>query len=244
MRLTYWTRQAHRYLGLFIGLQFLLWTLGGLYFSWTRLEDIHGEHLLKPRRSVPAHASLASPSLALQQLAEREPVESIAGLGLIDILGQPTYQIHYLNREGIRRTCLADAVTGQLRPELSREEAVQLATAAFAPGGPVRAVEQLTAANVGQHHEYRGGPLPAWAISFEHPDSPMVYVAAEQGEVRTVRHQRWRLFDFLWMLHTMDYQGRDDFNNLVLRVFSVLGLVTLLSGFLLFALTSRLLRGR
>jgi hypothetical protein len=46
------------------------------------------------------------------------------------------------------------------------------------------------------------------------------------------------------MMHTMDYQGRDNFNNLVLRAFSVLGLVTVLSGFTLFALTSPVVRRR
>ena len=28
-----------------------------------------------------------------------------------------------------------------------------------------------------------------------------------------VRTGAWRLKDFFWMLHTMDYRGRDDFNN-------------------------------
>ena len=54
-----------------------------------------------------------------------------------------------------------------------------------------------------------------------------------------IRNDRWRAFDFLWMLHTMDYRGRADFNNRALRAFSVLGLVTVLSGFVLFVLTSR-----
>ena len=30
-------RKTHRYLGVFIGLQFLAWTVSGLYFSWTDL---------------------------------------------------------------------------------------------------------------------------------------------------------------------------------------------------------------
>ena len=33
------------------------------------------------------------------------------------------------------------------------------------------------------------------------------------------------------MTHTMDYQGRDNFNTIVLRAFSLLGLITVLSGF-------------
>jgi hypothetical protein len=44
------------------------------------------------------------------------------------------------------------------------------------------------------------------------------------------------------MSHTMDYQGRDDFNNLLLRIFSLFGLFTVLSGFLLWATSSPTLR--
>ncbi|MGB2404568.1 MAG: hypothetical protein ACPIA1_04445, partial [Flavobacteriaceae bacterium] len=53
-----------------------------------------------------------------------------------------------------------------------------------------------------------------------------------------VRHTQWRWFDFLWMTHTMDYQGRDNFNTLLLRAFSLLGLITVLSGFTLAFVTS------
>ena len=43
----YWIRKSHRYLGLFTGIQFLMWTIGGLYFSWTNLDDIHGDQFHK-----------------------------------------------------------------------------------------------------------------------------------------------------------------------------------------------------
>jgi hypothetical protein len=40
------------------------------------------------------------------------------------------------------------------------------------------------------------------------------------------------------MTHTMDYEGRDNFNTTVLRAFSLLGLITVLSGFLLWYISS------
>jgi uncharacterized iron-regulated membrane protein len=89
------------------------------------------------------------------------------------------------------------------------------------------------------HHEYRQSPLPAWAVTMEHPTETTVYVAAEQGMVTKFRNNKWRTFDFLWMLHTMDYQGRDNFGNILLRLFSVIGLVTILSGFALYFISSK-----
>ena len=44
MKLKFTIRKTHRYLGLFIGIQFILWTVGGLYFSWTDIDKIHGDH--------------------------------------------------------------------------------------------------------------------------------------------------------------------------------------------------------
>ena len=34
-------------MGLFLGIQFLFWTISGLYFSWTDLDEIHGDHFKK-----------------------------------------------------------------------------------------------------------------------------------------------------------------------------------------------------
>ena len=246
---TYRARRVHRYLGLVIGLQFLLWTLGGLYFSWTRLDAVHGDHLLRPPALLAGDVGLASPAIALTALRGREAVDSLVGVELVTVLGRPVYRLRYLARVDGRaatatRTQLVDAVTGELRPPVGQGEAVAIARAALAGTAGVRAVEYLTAENVGRHHEYRGQPLPAWAVSFDHPERATAYVPAEVGRVLRVRNDRWRTFDFLWMLHTMDFRGRDDINNAVLRAFSILGLVTVLSGFTLFALTSPVARRR
>jgi hypothetical protein len=44
------------------------------------------------------------------------------------------------------------------------------------------------------------------------------------------------------MLHIMDYETRDNFNSMLLQIVLALGLVTVLSGFVLFAVTSPRLR--
>ena len=95
---------------------------------------------------------------------------------------------------------------------------------------------------VDAHHEYRGRPLPAYEISYKTPQNLKAYVAIENGAFQTVRHRNWRWFDFLWMNHTMDYQGRDNFNTIILRAFSLLGLITVLSGFLLWYISSPTIR--
>ena len=239
---SYRARRIHRWLGLIIGIQFVLWTIGGLYFSWTDLDEIHGDHLMRPRAHVPASVALVSPAAVIEGIRSTTPVDSITGIELTSVLGRPTWRVSYLSVAGgraERRRQLADATTGALRGPLSREEAVTAAQAAYAGTAPMTSVEYLTAGNVGRHHEYRAQPLPAWAVHFGDDEGATAYVPAELGQVLRIRNDRWRVFDFLWMLHTMDYEGRDDFNNLLLRAFSVFGLLTVLSGFVLFVLTSR-----
>ena len=245
---TYRARKIHRWLGLVIGLPFLLWTAGGLYFSWTSLDAVHGDHLVRPQPQLPADVARASPRAAIDALRSRERVDSLAGVELASVLGRPAYQVSYYTTtadgRAVRRRQLADAATGALRPPLTRDEAVEAARAAYAGAAPVTAVAYLTPETVGSHHEYREQPLPAWAVRFGDREGATAYVPAELGQVLRIRNDRWRAYDFLWMLHTMDYRGRDDFNNLALRAFSLFGLTTVLSGFVLFAMTSRTVRAR
>lgn len=227
-------RKTHRYLGLFIGIQFLLWTMGGLYFSWSNLDAIHGDALKRPAAGLPVSLTLASPSVPLTALRQ-QGVAAVSGVQLIEVLGVPMYQITYPMTHGghsMSHTRLADAQTGALREALTQAEAVAVAQRTFAGTSEVVGVDYLTSTN--GHHEYRKKPLPAYAVTFREPAHATIYVAAQTGTVQSVRTDAWRVFDLLWMLHTMDYEGRDDMNNNLLRAFSVLGLLTISSGFLLF----------
>jgi hypothetical protein len=227
-------RKLHRYLGLVLGIQFLLWTTGGLYFSWSNMDEIHGDH---HRHLAPALSTnmLVSPTVVTERLRGRHPELVVSSLQLIDLLGQAVYQVVYQENAGHKspkRVQLALATTGQWRSSLSRSEAVALAKSRFHGTASIEKVEYLTSTDA--HHEYRESLLPAYAIHCNHPSRTTVYVAAKLGTVGKFRNEKWRIFDFLWMLHTTDYATRDNFSNLLLRAFSLLGLVTILSGFLLF----------
>lgn len=225
-------RKWHRYLGLVLGVQFLLWTLGGLYFSWSNLDEIHGDF---QRASIPSLRSdqiKSSPTEAIQKISELHPNSQIKDLRLIRILGSPLYQITYsVSPEESNEIKLIDATTGEERSPLSEQEAIDVAKEAFIGEPAVERVEYLT--EIGGHHEYRGGPLPAYAIRMNHPSKTTVYVSQELGTVQKFRNEKWRVFDFLWMLHVMDYEGRDNISNWLLRLFSIFGIVTILSGFAL-----------
>lgn len=218
-------RKAHRYLGLFLGIQFLMWTISGMYFSWTDIDEIHGDHFKKTEITQAGFTDLKGTS----GLDTGEPVKS---LELLEIAGEPYYWIN--------ESLLFHARTGDLKNGISKEEALGVAGRYMLPELKATRVDRID--SVGDHHEYRGKPLPAWQISYENDAALKAYVAIDNGAFQTVRHRNWRWFDFLWMTHTMDYEGRDDFNTTVLRAFSLLGFITVLSGFLLWYTSSPTVR--
>jgi len=238
-------RKTHLYLGLFIGIQFLGWTISGIYFSWNNIDNVHGDHLRINASFISPDVEVASPTEAIKNLKNTKSVDSLHSVLLINLLGKPAYQLAYFSGhvgEGMHHHlhyALADAATGQLRAPLNKEEAITVATAHIKVGASQHNVEYIEQAN--SHHEYRERPLPAWAISFTDPNCT-VYISAEMGTFQTIRHDQWRVFDFLWMFHTMDYAGRDNFNNWLLKILSIAGLFTVVSGFTLYIISSRTLR--
>jgi uncharacterized iron-regulated membrane protein len=225
-------RKSHRYLGLILGIQFLFWTLGGLYFSWTNIDEIRGDSLRRKEDNIDPKqlkASLADVLAGIQ-------ADSVVKVSTVSILGQAHYQL-FISTDSQRRILLADAQSGSIREPLSESEAVLVAKESLRSPSTVVKTERITSTN--GHHEYREKPLPAYAITFDQPASTTVYVSAELGSVQSFRNNQWRIFDFLWMLHVMDFESRDNINNWLLRAFSVFGLITLLSGFTLYFVTSR-----
>ncbi len=214
-------RKIHRYLGLFLGIQFLMWTISGLYFSWSNIDNIHGDQFKNMSPELGAYNNLID-------LDELEGNPSITSVELREINNQPYY---WVNKES-----LYSANTGFLKEAISKDDALSVAKKYMNQSLEVEDIQLIS--ETGKHHEYRERLLPAFVISYKEPQSIRAYVSLHDGRFQTVRHRDWRIFDFLWMTHTMDYEGRDNFNNIVLRAFSLLGLITVLSGFLLWYISS------
>ena len=92
-------------------------------------------------------------------------MDSLVSIQLIDILGEPHYQIRCVSaiHDTLRHTHdkglmnhLAHAVTGKLRAPLNQQEAVAVAARHFNGQPDVTGTEYLTATN--SHHEYREQP--------------------------------------------------------------------------------------
>src|SRR5688572_9928542 len=93
----YYLRKTHRYLGLFVGIQFFAWTISGLYFSWNDIDDVHGDPMRKAPHFLKTDLSLLSPAEAIKTLVTSTAVDSIHSVHLISLAGNPIYQIAYFS---------------------------------------------------------------------------------------------------------------------------------------------------
>lgn len=238
MKLRTW-RKIHRYLGVVIGIQLFFWTLSGVVFSWNSIQAVRGEDLIREHDPINLKSfEIIDCGMVLKNLPSEQRAERVL---LRTMLDRPVYEVSLAGSEQ-PAVAIFDAVSGKQLSPIDAETAQEIAKHDFAFDVAVNQVERVT--ETGSHSEYRGKELPAYRVEMNHPSGTSIYVSESRGVVTTRRNNQWRVFDFFWMLHTMDYQGRDNFNQWLLKTVSVFGLVTVVSGFGLWAKTSPIFRRR
>lgn len=118
---------------------------------------------------------------------------------------------------------------GNLIKPLTKEEAIKI-TAQKTTLNPLEA-NLITELYPGA--EYRGS-LPVYKVKTDTKDDINVYVGYMTGDIGSIRSDSWRIWDLMWSLHIMDYRERDNINNILLQILSILALVTSISGITLF----------
>jgi uncharacterized iron-regulated membrane protein len=218
-------RKLHKWLGLIVVLQLLMWTVSGTMFAWLDHHEVSAEHTVRE-----LELAVLAPSFA--------PVEPTSWAGdsnagdilevrLASLLDQWVWRV-----ETTQGVTLRSATTGgplQLTENMIRT----LATRHYNGSGEVASIVFHPSSTM----ETRNSAA-TWEARFDDEQETTFYFAADDGHLVETRNSTWRLFDFFWMLHTMDYRGRDNFNNpLVITVgfaalwLAVSGLILLFSSF-------------
>jgi len=84
--------------------------------------------------------------------------------------------------------------------------------------------------------EFRGRTLPLYKIEAlnEEGEKINVYLDPYSEKIVAIRSNQWRIWDFMWGIHIMDWNERDNIDNAFLKIFSILALLSALSGIYLF----------
>lgn len=222
------SRKLHKWLGLFVGIQALLWMASGLYMTAISIDIIHGDHLAHAPSAPLAFEGALADAAALAQA-----FPALTRLRLRQAGARAVYEVAHPDG-----TAYLDAMTGKPVAPLSRAQVGALARAVYQGDGALASLALLPVTP----SELGGRPAPLWRADFDDLTGTSLYFAPVTGDLLGKRHDLWRAFDWLWMLHIMDYDTRENINNLLLRVASALGLLFALSGGWLLFYTLRVRR--
>ncbi|QTD57831.1 PepSY domain-containing protein [Parasphingorhabdus cellanae] len=204
----------HVWLGWLIGVPIILWTASGLLMVAQPIENVRGNHL----RSEPVGLD---PILPVAPVLEGRETKSLT---LQQNAKGPFWVIAYADG-GKRR---ADPTTGKLLPPIAAPDASALAIAARSDDAAIRSVQRFSA---DQSPSDLRRNRPSWQVIFE--DEARFYIDADTGELLAVRTQFWRAFDFMWGLHIMDLQTREDTSHPILIGSAAIALLGSILGFVM-----------
>jgi hypothetical protein len=214
-------RRWHVWLGWVVGLPILMWVVTGLVMVAKPIEEVRGEGLL----AGPAPLRLNGP--AIPPVISGVPLKSLKlegrAAGPRWVIGLP---------DGTSR--LADPSTGALLPPPSAPGAVAEVMARYTGDAKVRFVARTDPDR--PPGDFRR-PTAAWQVVMD--DGTHFYVDAGSGEVVARRTGWWRFYDFMWGLHIMDPQTREDTHNPWVIGFGVASLVMSVLALVLLPMTNR-----
>lgn len=214
MRLQRKLRRWHRWLAIVTAVQLLAWTLSGIYFAFIDIDFVRGaQHREAP---LPTAIDLSSANWVASEATEvlirhRLPQEVVVG-----VVGIDETRWYRPNGEAL--------------PALTEVEALKLAGIKT----DLRADQAVLIRDAVTGSEYRGRALPLWQVFNEDNPDTVAYIDPKSGAVVAIRNTAWRWWDFLWSLHIMDYDDRDTIGTLLLKLFSVLALLTAVGGIAVF----------
>lgn len=215
---------VHFWLSLLVGLQVLVWTFSGLFMSAAPIERVRSEHrLINPPTVDLARYGAALPAQTVLE-STGQPVSRLS----LEIVGG---QAVYVAETAAGAWMMFDARTGARLSPIDADFARRIAGAAIRGAAPERTDWIADSPPI----EYRGD-LPVWRVAFDDAENLAVYVSPDTGRIIARRSDLWRVYDFLWALHIMDYESRENFNHAPLIVFASASVAMSIAGLVLLIL--------
>ena len=139
-------------------------------------------------------------------------------------LDKPVYEVEWTNKS----IDLFDSASGEKLSPIDEATARQVAKKYYLGSETIKTMTLVRE----KVSEYRGR-YPVWRADFDNTEDTSFYIAPENGKLVAKRGLLWRIYDFLWMLHIMDYKERENFNNWWLILVAGLAVFVSLTGLVL-----------
>lgn len=214
------SQKYHKWLMLFLGSQFVIWSITGAYMVFLDIDYIHGDSLvINHQGKIDAN----NIQYTLTDLYLDYPNAKDIRIG--KFINDDVYRFS-VNK---KKTMLDVNNGGKLSP-LTQSKAVEVAQYYYSGKGKVAKVELISEA---PPFELSHRHLPAWRIDFNDFAAPSFYISSHSGLLVTKRHQFWRLFDWMFRFHIMDYGDDEDSSNHLLFYFAIFGIFASITGLVL-----------
>jgi len=205
---------------LFVGMQLLTWSVTGTYMVLMDIDYIHGDSLVVNKKQTIAFDDV---KYSFSELMSDYSKASDIELGLL--LNQTVYRFN----DGEQKVILS-AIDGRQLSPINEMLAIKIAQDNYT--NTKAAVINVQLITVNPPRELSSRHLPVWRIDFDDFASPSFYISANSGQLVTKRHSYWRIFDWMFAFHVMDYIDEEADNKLLL-IFTVLAFIASIFGLVL-----------
>ncbi|MFQ3208581.1 MAG: hypothetical protein ACI9U5_000459 [Colwellia sp.] len=214
------SRKYHKWLMLCVGLQLLTWSITGTYMVLMDIDYIHGDTLVAKKQKI---LSPEQVEYSFKELLVAYPQATKIELGLM--LKQAVYRFNI-----DKKKVLISALDGQQLSPISQQLAVSIAIENYHDNSVN--IEKVLLLTGDSPSELNHRHLPVWRVDFDDFSSPSFYISANSGQLVTKRHTYWRIFDWMFVFHVMDYIDGEADNKLLL-LFTVLAFIGSIFGLVL-----------
>lgn len=202
----------HIWLGWVVGIPILMWMVTGLFMVARPIEEVRGAHLRKELPEEPLvlpGSQLASADMEMKEM--RAIMQD----------GRPVAILTAMDGTVMR----VDMASGAPIPAIDAAAARRITEQRIEGGERVKSVRLFAADEV--PFDFRR-EMPVWQVTLD--GGVHVYIGRDTGEIEAVRTRWWRAFDFMWGLHILDPQTREDTSHPLLIALAALGTIGALLG--------------
>ena len=204
----------HIWLGWLVGVPILMWLVTGLFMVAKPIEEVRGNNLREEvkEQALTLPGGAAPTTGPIREM--RAYMQRGRAISRVEMMDGSVHRYDLASGEPITPL---DAVAARdiVQDEIKGGEKVKSVTFFEADSVPF---------------DFRRA-MPVWQVALE--DGTHVYIGRDTGEIEAVRTRWWRGFDFMWGLHIMDLQTREDTSHPILILFAFLGVIGALLGCIL-----------
>jgi uncharacterized membrane protein YkoI len=211
---------AHRYLGLIIFIQVILWSFSGFFMYFLDFSDLY---VSPPEKPIDLTAKILSIPDIKNITGNIFPGEKIMLISLKNIAGKLFYNI---------KTDKKEFLINQEKQVLKivPEEMIKIISSEKYTGkGKIQKIELIEKSKGNYYSD-----VPIYRVTYDDKQKSELFINPGTGELLAKRKALWGFYNTMWEYHLMKYTPSSGLNKKLLLFSAVISLFVSITGFLKF----------